>query len=93
MAALVEQAHAESGTSSHFWTSGRDGKDLYVLEQYADEEALLEHLVANSTARAALLELLEVGDVTVYGAVSSAVEEILSPLSPTYMTYYGGYSK
>jgi len=93
MAALVEKAHAESGTSSHFWTKSGDGKDLVVLEQYADEKALLDHLSANSTSRAAVRECIEVGDVTVYGAESGEVKEILSPLSPTYMTYYGGYSK
>jgi len=93
MVALVEASLNESGTSSHFWTWGRDGKDLFVLEQYADEKALLDHLVANSTSRAALLEIIDLGDVTVYGAESGEVEEILSPLSPTYMTYYGGYSK
>jgi|GEM_PF-2295553 len=93
MAALVEKARAESGTSSHFWTRGKDGKDLVILEQFADEQAFLDHIVANSTSRAAIRELIEVGDVTVYGAESSEVEEILSPLSPTYMTYYGGYSK
>ena len=93
MMALVKEAHAESGTSSHFWTRGKDGKDLFVLEQYADEKALLNHLVANSTSRAAFLESVEVRDVTVYGSESGEVEEILSPLGPTYMTYYGGYSK
>lgn len=93
MVALVAAAHAESGTSSHFWSSGSDGKKLFVLEQYADEKALLDHLLANSTSRASLLECIEVADVTVYGAESDEVEEILSPLRPTYMTYYGGYSK
>ena len=93
MVALVDGARAESGTSSHFWTTGKDGKDLCVLEQYADEKAFLDHLAANSTSRAALLEVINVGDVTVYGAESAEVEEILSPLTPTYMTYYGGYSK
>lgn len=93
MEALVDGAYAESGTNSHFWTTSNDGEALFVLEQYADENALVDHLVANPTSRAAVLESVDVGDVTVYGAESDEVKEMLAPLNPTYMTYYGGYSK
>ena len=93
MKALVQAAHSETGTSSHFWTRSKDGADLFVLEQYEDEQALADHLLANQTLKAALLESMEVGDVTVYGAHSDEIKKMLAPLGPTYMQYYGGYSK
>ena len=93
MRALVQIAHAAPGVHSHFWTRGNDSKALFVLEQYADEEALVGALDANQASRAALLETMEVRDVTVYGAQSDEVKKTLAPLRPTYMDYYGGYSK
>ncbi|MCI4670482.1 MAG: hypothetical protein MRZ79_20265 [Bacteroidia bacterium] len=93
MEELVEDAYAESGTNSHFWCRGKDGKALFVLEQYADETALIEHLMANPSSRAAFFESIKMGDVSVYGSVSDKIKEILASLNPTYMNYYGGYSK
>lgn len=91
--AVVESAHAEVGNSSHFWAKSDDGEALFALEQYADEQALLDHLADNLASRAALLECIEVSDVTVYGVESDEVKDTLTSLSPTYMNYYGGYSK
>jgi len=93
MEGLVEDAYAESGTNSHFWCRSKDDKALFVLEQYADEKALIEHLMANPTLRAAFFESIEVGDVTIYGTESDKIKEIFAPFNPTYMNYYGGYSK
>lgn len=93
MERLVEDAYAESGTNSHFWCRSKDGKTLFVLEQYADEKALIEHLMANPSSRATFFESIEVGDVSVYGSASDTIKEMFAPLNPTYMNYYGGYSK
>lgn len=93
MEELVEDAYAEPGTNSHFWCRSKDGKALFVLEQYADEKALIEHLMVNPSSRAAFFESIEVSDVSVYGSVSDTIKEKLTSLNPTYMHYYGGYSK
>lgn len=93
MGALVEHAHAEPGTSSHFWTRSRDGNGLLLLEQYVNQKALMGHMAAHQALRADFLESVEVEDVTVYGAGAADVGEMLAPLDPTYMSYYGGYSK
>lgn len=93
MEGIVQDAYAESGTNSHFWSQGKDGESLHVLEQYADEKALLEHVMANPPSRADFFESIEAGDVTVYGNVSDKVKEMFASLNPTYMNYYGGYSK
>jgi len=93
MQGVVEGAYAESGTKTHFWCKGKEGNTLFVLEQYADEKALIEHLMANPTSRAAFFESIEVIDVSVYGTVSDQIKEMLAPLNPRYMNYYGGYSK
>ena len=90
---LAEDAYAESGTNSHFWCRNKDSKALFVLEQYADEKALIEHLIAKPSARAVFFESVEVGDILVYGNVSDKIKEIFASLNPTYMNYYGGYSK
>ena len=93
MGGLIENAYAESGTKSQFWCKSKDGKALFVLEQYADEKALIEHLMANPTSSAAFFESIEAGDVNVYGTESDKIKETLASLNPTYMNYYGGYSK
>lgn len=93
MEGMVKDAYAESGTNSHFWCRSKDGKALFLLEQYADEKALIEHLIANPSSRAAFFKSIEVGDITVYGTDSDKIKEIFAPFNPTYMNYYGGYSK
>lgn len=93
MEELVEDAYAESGTKTHYWCRSKDGKTVFVLEQYADEKSLIEHLMANPTSRAAFFESIEVGDVNIYGTESDKIKEIFAPFNPTYMNYYGGYSK
>jgi len=93
MEGLVEDAYAESGTNSHFWCRSKNGKALFVLEQYADEKALIEHLKANSSSRAAFFESIEVDNVIVYGTESSKIKEMFASFNPTYFNYFGGYSK
>ncbi len=92
MEVAVDDTYRDAGTRSHFWTSNNDGH-LFVLEQFADEQALHHHLTANEAARAAFLEAIEVGDVTVYGVESDETRALLAPLHPSHMSYYGGYSK
>ena len=93
MEEVVEHAFAENGTKTHFWCRSKDGKSLFVLEQYEDEKALIEHVMANPPSRAAFFESIEVGDVKVYGTVPDKIKELFAPLNPAYMNYFGGYSK
>lgn len=90
---IVEEAHAEQGTKTHFWCRSKDGKSLFVLEQYADEKALLEHVAANPPSRADFIASIATSDVTVYGKVSGKTNEMFARLNPNYMDYFGGYSK
>lgn len=93
MEGVVEEAYAEAGTKTHFWCKSKDGKSLFVLEQYEDEKALIEHIMANPPSRAAFIESVEVVDINVYGTVSDQAKQMLDPMNPKYMNYYGGYSK
>ena len=93
MEGLVKDAYTESGTNSHFWFKSKDGKALFVFEQYADEKALTEHLMANPSSRAAFFESVKVGDVNIYGTESDTIKKMFDSFNPTYMNYYGGYSK
>lgn len=93
MTQLVSSAYAEPGTNSHFWTTGKDGEALSVLEQYADEHTLIDYLGTDPSSSAALAELAELNEITIYGAESDEVRAAYAPLNPTYMSYYGGYSK
>jgi len=90
---LVTNSYAEPAISSQFWTTSRNGDAVFALEQFVDEKALANLLAADPTSSAAFLEAINVGDVTVYGVESEEVKKILTPLEPTYMNYYGGYSK
>ena len=47
MDGIVKAAYAESGTKTHYWCKSKDEKALFVLEQYDDEKALMEHALAN----------------------------------------------
>jgi quinol monooxygenase YgiN len=90
---LAEDTYKESGMNSHFWSRSKDGKSLFLLELYADETALTEHVNAHKNSRDLFFESMEVGDVTVYATVSDEVKSMLAPINPKYMNYYGGYSK
>ena len=37
METIVKDAHAAYGVNSHFWFRSKDGKSLFVLEQYEDK--------------------------------------------------------
>lgn len=93
MEELVKKTYAESGTKTHYYFISKDGKSLFLLEQYEDEKAFEEHLITNSSSRARLFESIEVDDLTVYGTESDKVKEFFDTFNPTYMSYYGGYSK
>jgi len=93
MEGIVESAYAESGTKTHFWCKSKEGNTLFVLEQYEDEKALVEHVRATPPSRAAFFESIEAIDVSVYGDISDQTKEMLAPLNPMHMNYYGGYSK
>lgn len=93
MQTIVKDAYTESGINSHFWCRSKDAKALFVLEQYVDEKALIEHLMANPSSRAAFFESIEVGDINIYGTESDMIKKIFDAFNPTYMNYYGGYSK
>lgn len=90
---LVEDTYAESGIKTQHFFKSKDGKSLFILEQYADEEALIEYLEKNPTLRANFYNSIEVNDVTVYGTQSDSTKEIFNSLNTSYMNYYGGYSK
>lgn len=93
MEKVVEDAYAKPGTKTHFWCTSKNGKELFVLEQYEDEKALIEHIMSDPPSRASFFESIEVGGVAVYGAVCDKITEMFAPLNPLYMDYYGGYSK
>ncbi len=90
---LVNDAYAESDTHTYFWCRSKDGKTLFILEQYADENGLKEHYKTNPTSRLSFLESVELKDITVYGVESDPLKKLFTAQNPVYMNYYGGYSK
>lgn len=93
MDGVLSDAYARPGTKTHFWCRNDDNTSLFVLEQYANEQALLEHLAANPPARATFFKSITPTDVTMYGDISDTTKEMFAALDPKYMNYYGGYSK
>ena len=51
METIVKDAHAAYGVNSHFWFRSKDGKSLFVLEQYEDNKALSQAIRRFTTAR------------------------------------------
>jgi len=90
---LVKDTYTESGTNAHFWSRSKDGKALFLLEVYADEHALTEHVIAHANSRDVFFESMEVGGINIYGTIPDKIKEMFAPFTPTYMSYYGGYSK
>lgn len=93
MEGVVDDAYPRRGTKTHFWSRSESDGSLFVLEQYANEEALVEHVMGNPPARAIFFESIEVVDITIYGKVSDNIKAMFSSLNPKYMDYFGGYSK
>jgi len=93
MKELVKDTYPKSGINSHFWCTSKDGKSLFILKQFENEKSLISHLVANSSLKVDFFETIEVIDTTVYGTLAEKTKEIFTNLNPTYMNYYGGYSK
>ena len=93
MEGVVADAYPRPGTKTHFWARGEDGESLFVLEQYADELALIDHIMGNPPERAIFFESIEIVDLTIYGNVSDSIKELFASLNPNYMSYFGGYSK
>ncbi len=93
MDAITIEAHAEATTKSHWWCIGEDGVSLFVLEQYDDADAAMAHIKANPPARQDFFESIEVINVIVYSDLTPELKEMLTPLNPIFMNYYGGFSK
>lgn len=93
MEGVLTDAYPRRGTTTHFWTRNESDGSLFVLEQYANEEALIEHVMGNPPARAIFFESINVVDITIYGKVSDNIKAMFASLNPKYMKYFGGYSK
>lgn len=93
LAGILKEAQSESGTKTHFICRSKDGNALYVLEQYADEQALIDHLQASSPSRSTFLKSMQDLDLRVYGNLKTRTQELLLPLQAQFMDYFGGYSK
>ncbi len=93
MQTIVEAAHKESTTKSHWWCIGEDNESLFVLEQYDDVASAMAHIQLSPPARQDFFESIEVVNVVAYGDLTTEIKEMLAPLNPIYMSYYGGFSK
>lgn len=93
MEAIVEAAHAEPATKSHWWCVSEDGESLHVLEQYDDAAGAIAHINANPPARSDFFASIEVVNLTAYCDLTDELKELLAPLKPTFMKHYGGFSK
>ncbi len=93
MQEIVDAAYAEATTKSHWWCIGQDNESLFVLEQYDDATAAIAHINANPPARQDFFESIEVVNVLVYCDLTPELKEMLAPLNPVFMGYYGGFSK
>ena len=90
---IVKNAHSKSGTKSHFWCKGNDGKSLMILEQYEDEKALIELAITDEYADSDFTVSTRITDVMIYRAVSEQTKELFAAHRPKLMNYFGGYSK
>jgi quinol monooxygenase YgiN len=87
------EAH-DPGTLAYEWYIGGQGTDAWVLETYADSDALLSHRTrAWQTFPSFKDEIAEVGPVlaaTVFGSPNTEAREELSWLSPDYVPLFIG---
>ncbi|MEO1324811.1 MAG: hypothetical protein AAFV59_17600, partial [Pseudomonadota bacterium] len=93
MEKIVKDAHAVYGVDSHFWFRSKDGKSLFVLEQYKNKKALGKAIRRFTFARISFFRSIKVTDVTVYGTVSNGIKLMFALLGSRYMDFYRDYSK
>jgi quinol monooxygenase YgiN len=75
------------------WYFSSDQTKCHIVEWYADETGVQDHI---DHVGGALAEVLEVSDITrfeVYGAASEATREILEPLGAQFFDLGAGFSR
>lgn len=90
---VLNEAQGERGMKTHFWCRAKDGKSLFLLEQFEDEKALIDHFQTASPSRAALLNSMSDLERKVYGKLEDQTTPMPASNQTSYMEYLGGYSK
>ncbi|WP_158967280.1 putative quinol monooxygenase [Chachezhania sediminis] len=76
----------EPGCVLYDWFISPDGTTCHILESYADDAALLTHVVGfNARYAGWLFGLIRPQRMTVYGAPSAEARAAIAPLRPVYM--------
>jgi len=90
METIVNDAHAAYGVNSHFWFRSKDGKSLFVLEQYEDNKAVSQALRRFTRARMSFFRSIEVIGISLYGRISKFNKFMFAAFKPKHMHFYGG---
>lgn len=88
MREMTEATRAnEPGCLLYDWFVTPEGDACHILESYADEAALMQHVATFNTRYARrLFAIARPRKMTVFGAPSETVRAALAPLKPVYLT-------
>ena len=91
---MIESARDEPGTTNYEWFIDDSESSFHVYERYADSDAAMTH-IGNFDAKFAerFLSLVEVSEMTVYGAPSDEVRQALAGLGSNFYGNLGGFSR
>ncbi len=92
-AKLIETAKDEVGTQLYWWSQILKTFTYCDIDCYADEISALEHLEGWAKNSEAFDRCATIDRCLVLGNVPDRIKEALDPLSPQYMSFYGGFAK
>lgn len=77
----------EPGCLLYDWFVTPEGDACHILESYADEAALMQHVATfNASYARRLFALVKPRRMTVFGTPSDTVRAALAPLRPVYLS-------
>ncbi|MFI3285191.1 MAG: hypothetical protein R3Y08_00915 [Rikenellaceae bacterium] len=94
---LVEKikasSYSEVGSIVNWWSINRDKDYFHLLEILADAEGAMTHLDTLAKVNDDLCEAVEISQFTLHSDVPQYLDDAIAKFKPTYMRYYGGWSK
>ncbi|HVC87816.1 MAG TPA: antibiotic biosynthesis monooxygenase [Gaiellaceae bacterium] len=91
---MVDSTRAEPGALGYEWFVSDDGAAVHIYERYLDSDAVMVHLGTFGEKFAGrFLSAVDPSRFTVFGNASDAVSEALAGFGPTYMGFFGGFTR
>ena len=89
---LSEATAKESGELTYQWYLTEDGKTCYVLERYADSDAVRKHLKTFGALGPRLLAVADLTNLEIYGNPDDQVRQAVSEATNNVARFHRPYA-